>query len=143
MASSGTITNNGQISGNIIAGSFVGNGTQTNGTVTISPSVPAPAPTSFADVYDYTQPYVYQGVTCYPTQITASTLGASPSSSPTTNPLGIYYVNGALTVSGSVSIVGTLIVEGTLTNSGNLNITPALSTLSTNMPAWWSNKSWP
>ena len=78
MASSGTITNNGQISGNIIAGSFVENGTQTNGTVTISPSVPAPAPTSFADVYDYTQPYVYQGVTCYPTQITASTLSAVP-----------------------------------------------------------------
>ncbi len=134
IASGSSVTNNGLINGNVSGTLIAGSGTQTNGTVSSAPTI-APAPSSSADVYNYTQPYVYQGVTCYPTQITGTTLSSSPTSSPTTNPLGIYYCTGGLTVSGQVNISGTLVVGGTLTNAGKLYITPVVSTLSTNMPA--------
>jgi Tfp pilus assembly protein PilX/cytoskeletal protein CcmA (bactofilin family) len=134
IASGNSVTNDGAISGNVSGTLIPGSGAQTNGTVNSAPTV-APAPASSAYVYDYSQPYIYQGITCYPTQISGSTLSASPSSSPTTNPLGIYYCTGSLTVSGQVNIAGTLVVEGSLTNTGKIYITPATSTLSTNMPA--------
>ena len=134
IASGNSVTNDGAISGNVSGTLIPGSGAQTNGTVNSAPTV-APAPAGSAYVYDYSQPYIYQGITCYPTQISGSTLSASPSSSPTTNPLGIYYCTGSLTVSGQVNIAGTLVVEGSLTNTGKIYITPATSTLSTNMPA--------
>jgi Tfp pilus assembly protein PilX len=134
VASGFSVTNNGQINGSVTGSLIPGSGSQINGTVSAAPTV-QPAPANSAYVFDYTQPYVYQGVTCYPTQITGSTLSTSPTSSPTTNPLGIYYCTGSLTVSGQVTISGTLVVGGTLTNTGKLYITPVVSTLSTNMPA--------
>lgn len=134
VASNSTVTNNGQISGNISAPTVIENGTQTNGGVTSAPAV-APAPASTAYIYDYTQPYVYQGATCYPTQITGATITTLPASSPTTNPLGIYYCTGNLTVNGQINLSGTLIVGGVLTDSSKIYITPVASTLATNMPA--------
>jgi hypothetical protein len=136
VASSAKVTFAGQINGNISAPSVAANGVQTNGTLIAAPSI-APAPSNSNDVTDYTQPYVYQGVTCYPTLIgptisTATSYG--PSSFPT-NPLGIFYSTLNLTVNQPLTINGTLMVPGTLTNSSQINITPAASTLSTNMPA--------
>jgi Tfp pilus assembly protein PilX/cytoskeletal protein CcmA (bactofilin family) len=138
VASNSAITNNGTINGNIIAPSTpTGTGTQINGSVTISPSTVAPAPTSPGNVYDYTQPYVYQGVTCYPTLIgptISATTSYSPSSYPN-NPLGIFYSSGNLAVNQQLTINGTLIVQGNLTNSSKIYITPVASTMVTNLPA--------
>jgi cytoskeletal protein CcmA (bactofilin family) len=135
VASNAAITNNGQISGNIIAPSVVENGTQTNGTVTISASLPAPAPSLPADVYNYAQPYVYQGVTYNPTLIGPTISSTTSYGSTPSNPLGIYYSSGNLTVSQQLTINGTLVVQGLLTNSSKIYVTPVVSTLSTNMPA--------
>jgi hypothetical protein len=88
-------------------------------------------------VYDYTQPYVYQGVTCYPTLI-GPTISATTSYSPLSypnNPLGIFYSSGNLAVNQQLTINGTLIVQGNLTNSSKIYITPVASTMVTNLPA--------
>lgn len=134
VAASGTITNDGQITGNISASSVLGYGTQTNGTVSAAPAI-QPAPASSTYVNDYTQPYIYQGATYSPTLIgptisSAVSYGPSPS-----NPLGIYYSSGNLAVSQQLTINGTLVVRGTLTNTSKIYVTPIVSTLSTNMPA--------
>jgi len=137
--SSGIVTNNGHISGNISASSVTGIGTQTGGAVSSAPTI-APAPSSAAYVYNYTQPYTYQGATYNPTLIGA-TISSTTSYGPTTaNPLGIYYTTGNLTVNQQLTISGTLIVNGTLTDSSKIYITPAPSTLSTNMPAMVVNQ---
>jgi hypothetical protein len=62
-----------------------------------------------------------------PQQITASTLTAAnlPAQLPT-NPAGIFYHQGALTISGDLAIAGTLIIRGgTLTVSGSVTLNPA------------------
>jgi Tfp pilus assembly protein PilX/cytoskeletal protein CcmA (bactofilin family) len=133
--STATITNDGNISGNISAASAPGGyGTQTNGTL-IPASTIAPAPASSVDLYNYAQAYVYQGNTYTPTLIGA-TVSSTTSYGPTaTNPLGIYYTSGGLTVTQQLNVNGTLVVNGTLTDASKIYITPVASTLSTNMPA--------
>ena len=59
------------------------------------------------------------------------------SPNPLTNPLGIFYCTGSLTVSSALNITGTLIVNGQLTDSSTITITPVTVTPlpTTNMPA--------
>jgi Tfp pilus assembly protein PilX len=136
IAATSTVTNNGTINGNVSAPKLTGTGTQINGTLTAAP-VSAPAPSSYLSVNNYTQQYVYQGAVCTPTLLGATvssntTLGPTPS-----NPLGIYYTTGNLTVSAakSLNVNGTLVVQGTLTNTGSISITPISPTGETEMPA--------
>jgi Tfp pilus assembly protein PilX len=132
LASNGTVTNNGHVNGNIDAAQVNGNGTQSNGTVNSAP--PAPAPYA-GTVTDYTQAYVYQGKQCYPV-VVGPTISTPASYGPTSsNPLGIYYSTGNLTVSNSLTINGTLIVPGSLVNSNSITITPVALQLSANYPA--------
>lgn len=133
LISTGAITGSAHVSGNIEASSVQGSVVQSSGSVTGAPSV-APAPNT-GTVTNYSLPYVYQGVEYYPTLIgssitTAVSYGATPS-----NPLGIYYTSGNLSVSKALTINGTLVVGGTLTNSSSINITPIATQLTTNYPA--------
>jgi Tfp pilus assembly protein PilX len=122
----GGVTNSGTINGNIVASSVSGGGTFSNPTPIGTASMP-PAPSSATNVTSYTQ-YMYQGVL-------ESAQPFGQAQNPITNPLGVFYSSGNLTVSSATTITGTLIVEGNLTLSNNLTITPIASTLSTNMPA--------
>jgi Tfp pilus assembly protein PilX len=134
IASNGVVTNNGHINGNISATNVVENGTWTNGSLLSATLAPAP---STGNVTDYTQPYVYQGTLYNPVLIgssisTVTSLGPTPS-----NPLGIYYTTGSLSVSKSLTINGTLVVGGTgsLTNTSSITITPLTSQPNTYLPA--------
>lgn len=126
IVANGIVTNSGTVDGAVVATALAGSGTYSDPNPAGSPSMP-PAPSSSANVTNYTQ-YMYQGV-LENAQPVGQTLN------PITNPLGVFYSSGNLTVSSPLSITGTLIVEGNLTLSSTLTITPASSTLSTNMPA--------
>ena len=135
IAATGSVTNNGHISGNVSATSVVPGGTWTNGSLLPASSTPAPA--SVGNVTDYTQAYVYQGSLFSPALIgssvtTPTSLGPTPS-----NPLGIYYTTGSLTVNKPLTVNGTLVVGGTgsLTNYSSITITPLASQPNTYLPA--------
>jgi hypothetical protein len=120
-----------------VTGDVSSSGSITNqGTLTGTPQTnvsPAPAPTS-GTLTDYSQPYYYQGSLYYPGTVVATggTYGPTP-----TNPLGIYYNTGTLTVTGSMTVNGTLYVKGgSLIVKSTVTINPVgLSQLTYNLPA--------
>ncbi len=122
------ITGTGQANGNVSASSVSGN---VNGSTLPVPSA-APAPTS-GTITDYSQPYYYQGMLYYPGEVsgTGGTYGSQPS-----NPLGIYYYQGSLTVTGPMTVNGTLYVKGgSLIDKSTVTINPNASQLTYNLPA--------
>ena len=134
VAGAGGVTNSGHINGNVTATSFAGNapsgGTFTSVTAT-------PAPSSGASVTNYALPYVYQGATYNPTLI-SGTVSAITSYGPTiSNPLGIYYTTGNLTVTKALTVNGTLVVggTGTLTTTAAINITAPSTQANCYLPA--------
>lgn len=134
IASSGAVTNNGTVSGNISAASLGGTGTQTNGSMIAAPAM-SPAPSSSANVTNYSQ-YLYQGV-LYNGQLVTSPISSATSLAPNpiSNPLGVFYTSGNLVVNNTLSVNGTLIVNGALTDTKSATITPVASSMTTNMPA--------
>jgi Tfp pilus assembly protein PilX len=113
-------------SGVTITGSVSSSGTvstQGTGTITgqINQSLPsAPAPST--PLTDYTQQYYYQGILYTPGPISATGGTYGPTA---TNPLGIYYNTGSITITGTLSITGTLYIKaGTLVDNKTITINP-------------------
>ncbi len=134
MVSTGGVLGSGVVSGNIEASSVSLGTVQTNGSVSGAPTTPA-SPNS-GTVANFAAPYVYQGVQYNATQLGA-TVNSAISYGPTpSNPLGIYYTTGSLTVNKALTINGTLVVPGTLMPvNAAVNVTPVTTTLTTNYPA--------
>jgi hypothetical protein len=133
LVTTGSVTGSGVVSGNIEASSVSVGTSQTNGSVSGAPLTP-PSPNA-GTVTNFSSSYVYQGVQYNATQLGAtvnSPVGYGPTPS---NPLGIYYTTGALTVNKALSVNGTLVVGGTLTVTSTVNVTPVTTTLTTNYPA--------
>lgn len=124
------ISGTGQVNGSVSASGFPGNAP--NGSELPVPSA-APAPTS-GTITDYTQPYYYQGTLYYPGAVSGNggTYGSQPS-----NPLGIYYYQGALIVTHPLTVNGTLYVKGGgLIDESTVTINPVnISQLTYNLPA--------
>jgi hypothetical protein len=137
VSSTGTVTDNGTVSGVISAVAV--NGSQSGSVTLVAAPSSAPAPSSSANVNylaNGTQ-YVYQGVVKN-AQVISSPISSATSlqPDPINNPLGIFYVNSNLTVNNTLNVTGTLIVTGNVTNSSTIAITPVTSSsLSTSMPA--------
>jgi len=134
LVSTGSVLGSGVVSGNIEASSVSLGTVQTNGSVSGAPTMPSSPNTG--TVANFAAPYVYQGVQYNATQLGA-TVSSAVSYGPTpSNPLGIYYTTGPLTVSKALTINGTLVVPGTLMSvNAAVNVTPVATTLTTNYPA--------
>jgi len=132
ISTTGTINiqGTGTVNGDVSASGFLGGAP--NGHENPAPSSP-PAP-AVGTVTDYSQPYYYQGTLYYPGTVsgTGGTYGPQPS-----NPLGIYYNSGSLTVTGPLIVTGTLYIKnGTLGDKSTITINPvALSQMTYSLPA--------
>jgi Tfp pilus assembly protein PilX len=123
------IQGSGAINGDVSASGFLGGAP--NGQELPAPAS-SPAPTGA--LTDYTQQYYYQGTLYSPGPISATGGTYGPTA---TNPLGIYYNSGTLTVTGPLSITGTLYIKGgTLVDGNTIVINPVtLPQMTYSMPA--------
>jgi hypothetical protein len=111
----GALTNLGQINGNVIAASLVNLGRLVGSLLAPDPGRAMRIPRA-EELHDY-QTYVHNGVTCN-AAVLGSSIPAGTVLGPTaTNPAGVYYRSGALTIASNVRINGTLVVVG-----GPLNV---------------------
>lgn len=128
VAANAALVNVGTINGIAYAASFANSGTIT-AMLPISSTEPAAAPTK-TTIQTYGS-YVYpgEGVLRSRTTIALSAIGSGVMENlgPTaTNPAGIYWRNGDLTVNNNLTINGTLVVNGNLILNGtNISITAA------------------
>jgi Tfp pilus assembly protein PilX len=118
-------------SGVTITGGISSSGKVTPGGGTMNPApgpqLPSPPAPATGTVTDYSQPYYYQGVLYYPGTVsgTGGTYGPTP-----TNPLGIYFTSGNLTVTGPLTVTGTLYVKGgILTDDSTITVNPVTYSL--------------
>jgi Tfp pilus assembly protein PilX len=116
----------GTIHGNVEA-TVVATGGSVSGTISSPPSV-APVP-ALANVHDF-RTYTYGSSTYSATQI-STTIASGTTLNPTvSNPLGVYWTNGATTLNNNVTINGTLIVKnGNLTVQGKSDTITAQSSM--------------
>jgi Tfp pilus assembly protein PilX len=125
-------------SGVTITGDVAGSGTiSTQGTGSISGNInqslaSPPAPTG--TITDYTQQYYYQGTLYTPGPVSGTGGTYGPTAS---NPLGIYYYSGNITVTGPLVVTGTLYIKsGTLVDNKTITINPvSLANMTYDMPA--------
>ena len=123
----GAFTNWGNISGTVYSNSIQNKGVYT-ATWSLLTSANKQTVTSTAHVKDY-RTYAYQGQTYTATTLGSGTIAANTTlGTSATNPAGIYYYSGNLTMAGSVAINGTLIVDnGSFTVNGTGSTITAVS----------------
>lgn len=114
------VQNNGTVAGTLYSSSISGSGTATSTAATTAKSY-TPVPSTVAHYYpQYT--YYKDGKNYSPSIILlGSLLGTALSVNLISNPAGIYYHSGDLTLSGNTKITGTLVVTGKLYVSGTGN----------------------